>query len=620
MPTASNTVNPGLTSAMQSALSGLDAASRRLALSADNLSNVNNPDHTVKTIDVHSVLLNGVGCGIQTGEVRRIVNDVLLEQVRLQITDTAYADQLNVLYRSIQERFGSPMGETGLPQRIRTFANSLSALSNSPETNIHLSNVISTTQNLTPELKSLGEYIQYLRSNCDFHISDAVKQVNQALDHIKQLNQKIVENYNVGLPTVGYQDQMDSALRTIAQYVNVQVNQQTFNHSSGQSLPGLIDITLKNGISLVQGVTVHPIDFEPTTNFSPALLQPTPMTVNGQDINQTLSQGMIGACIQMRDNILPGLQNDLDTLTITLRDEVNKVHNLGSGYPPAQQLVGQRTFPNGLATPFTGQGTLRIALVDQGTGACLETIEYDLANAATVQDLCTHLTGTQIQVGLNADNTLVVASTQANAGIAITSVGNAPATETLTGQSLGFSHYFGLNDFFITPSFVIGDGQPIHGITNEFRLHPVIAQNRQLISRGQLNTQAVGAPLVPGVLPQQLALYSGDQSIIQRLSDSLNKEISFPASTNLSPRSESFSSYAGDIISYNAVSAKNNQNVYDSKKKQLDLVKASFQNLSGVNDQEEILNILREQRFYALSSKVAQIINKLYDSLISIMG
>ncbi len=82
-----------LTNALNTAVSGLNVAQRSLALVSQNVANANNPDYSRKVAQQESVSLGGNAGGVRISEVRRIIDQFLIDEVR---TATSNAERYEV--------------------------------------------------------------------------------------------------------------------------------------------------------------------------------------------------------------------------------------------------------------------------------------------------------------------------------------------------------------------------------------------------------------------------------------------------------------------------------------------------------------------------------------------
>ena len=94
--------------------------------------------------------------------------------------------------------------------------------------------------------------------------------------------------------------------------------------------------------------------------------------------------GELRGILTVRDQIIPGVIDDLDKLAYTLADQVNQVHQLGTGLDG----VGARDFFTPLALQAGAATSLAVALTDYSqVAAGLTSAPGDNSNALALSDL-----------------------------------------------------------------------------------------------------------------------------------------------------------------------------------------------------------------------------------------
>jgi flagellar hook-associated protein 1 FlgK len=314
--------------------------------------------------------------------------------------------------------------------------------------------------------------------------------------------------------------------------------------------------------------------------------------------------------IDARDVTLPAVQAEIDKLSQVLRDQVNAVHNAGSGVPPAKTLTGTRTFADPTTDTITTTAGIRIAVVDS---AGKFVANYDLAAGTyTVEQIETLIDtnlATFASASTSADGPLSISANAAGNGIALIDLGtqNVLHTDGVTTYE-GFSNYFGLNDFFATPGKVQGDS--IAGLSALLQVRGDIVGNPARLSRATLE-----AATVPASVAGDTALAAGDNSIAQALADKFLEPLSFAAAGNLSLTTTTLAGYAAEILSANAVSASLAEKTAGFKSSLVQELTYRTQSLSGVNVDEELQNMVVYQNAYRATARIVQVVSDLFDVL-----
>ncbi len=355
---------------------------------------------------------------------------------------------------------------------------------------------IRRAQDLIGNLQGMSESIQDQRLQADQSIADVVSQINSATAQIDQLNDDIVSSNTVGRDVTDLRDQRDLELDKLSKLVDIRYFYRT---------DGDVVVFTSGGRTLVD--TVPPV----VTHSSAAAMDATSSHAQGQisgifvgsaiagnDITNEVREGVLKAKIELRDEILPNLQGQLDELAAKLRDSVNQIHNRSAGFPGAQSMSGTRQFIGDSVQTITlgatdGTEDVKIILFDadgnQSSSTSLNTImqtnSFTDSNGAvtiggsaqasrgpwSISEVASHLDGwlkanasatatatlnseSKLEINLNTTSLNLVfrdevatadGSAAADASIQFDSNGDGVNDETASG----FSSFFGLNDFFV---------------------------------------------------------------------------------------------------------------------------------------------------------------------------
>ena len=169
-------------------------------------------------------------------------------------------------------------------------------------------------------------------------------------------------------------------------------------------------------------------------------------TAATDDITPEITGGQLNGLIDLRDEVLPNLQSELDQLATTLLNRVNSQHNTGTAFPPPTTLTGTHSFAS--TDRLTATGTIRISTIDRTTGNVVA--NYDSPGLNTITSVGALLTSINGALGagtatLDTDGKLVLTSGVATRGIAI-NVNNSAIT-VVGAETRNFGHFFGSNDF-----------------------------------------------------------------------------------------------------------------------------------------------------------------------------
>ena len=302
--------------------------------------------------------------------------------------------------------------------------------------------------------------------------------------------------------------------------------------------------------------------------------------------------------INLRDNVLPGAQAQLDQLATSLQSSVNAVHNAGTSVPPPATLTGTATVS--ASTPLSPlTGTVRLA-VATSAGNLVSSYDLNLATVSgsppTVGDLVSAINGTTSTSGVSAsisNGHLVLSTAASGDGVAINEM-----TSSVGSAGEGLSDYFGLNDL------LTGTGASNLAVRSDIAANP-----------GLLATATLSSSASPSVGSQVLS--SGSATVANNLSSALTGSTSFSSVAGLGATTTSFASYAADIVASVASQASQASSNYTSQQSMQSAFKSSMSSESGVNLDQETARLSTLQNQYTASAELLQVINQMFSALMS---
>jgi flagellar hook-associated protein 1 FlgK len=575
--------------ALNTAVTGLNAVQSALQIASNNVSNANTEGFTRKTVDTLPLLLSGAGVGVSLSNISRQVNDVLIRDMRNQLAEIGALKVNDEYFTRTQDLFGTLDSNTSLTAAITDFGTAVQALEGSPDEPALQQQVIAKAEALTRQFNSVAKDVQTMRADADKSITDSITVVNTQLKNIQELNESIARASAIGDPTANLLDERDKAVATLAEHMQI----TTYTRPTGE-----IVIMTKGGRTLLDGSA-------PTLTHTPAAAVDASVTyggggfdgimLNGTDITSELTSGKIGALIAMRDTTLPNLGSEVDNLATKIFDEVNAIHNDGAAYPPPNSLTGTQTVAAGDA--FAGTGTFNLAVVDSSGLLVAPPISIDVSTYATVGAVVTALNtalganGTAAIVG----GKVVVTATGASNGIVIDEGDTA-----IGANNRGFSHYFGLNDFFV--------GDTSTNLAANMSVNPAVGATPTHISRGGLDPAAAAAG--------DVALTVGDNTVIQRIAAKFDEALSFGASGELGALTVTMDNYASQILSVNAAQSADATSTLNYKQGLFDDIKYRADSASGVNIDEEMASIVQLQNNFGAIARVISVTQQLMQVLV----
>lgn len=591
-----------LSTAIQAGISGRDLAQNNASIIANNISNVNTPGYNRKQVVSESIVLSGVGAGVRATDVRRITDMYKVEQVRTMTSTINKMDILNTYYTNFNTQLGQPGQNNALTTSISNLKKNFELLSMRPESGGSKSSVIFAAQNLANDLSRLSDLTQAARKTADQQMYGCVEDVNTILQTIDALNREIVYIAGQGFSNVELLDKRDESLRQLAELMDFRV---TYENNDSVSL-----FTTRGDVLIM--TELHQLTFEVTAGIS-AGASYAGGTVNGilvdgdptKDLTTVITGGKLGALIQARDEEFPAFQQALDELTGQMRDQINAIHNEGTSYNVPNTLMGTR-IGLGPGTAVVGSGTVSVAIVDRATGNLVENTIIDLSGVTAVADVINQINATaNATASLDANGALNIQANSAGYGIAIASTSDPVATITDGPNQYGFSHYFGLNDFFVTGNVASGVSP---GISSMLTIHSSILNDMSQIANGVLDTAgAVG----------ERVLTVGDNGTLINLAKSFSQAVNFAAAGKVPPMATTLEDYAAVCIYYTADSGHQAHSLFESQGDIFHQTLNILDSIRGVNLQEEMMSLMEWQRQLKVCTQVILTAEEMLDMMMS---
>lgn len=299
------------TIALNSALSGLKAAQQALSTVSANIANASTPGYTRKILPQQTLIVNGTGAGVTTGALVRNVDTTLMKSLFGQVSTTQSALVKSTYLDRVQDFHGASEAQSAISNRIGALSDAFSNLSSSPDSAMYLSQTVSAAQSVAKNLNDYTALITDLRKQSEIEISAYVTEANNALSTIAKLNLQIAQLTGGGQSSADLEDQRDTALRNLSQYMQV----STYTDQNN-----VVVVSTKQG-QLLADTKAQQLVFNKSDNVTSTSYYPGGglnglyiNSVGGSEINANSIGGAMGGLFELRDQILPQYQAQADEL------------------------------------------------------------------------------------------------------------------------------------------------------------------------------------------------------------------------------------------------------------------------------------------------------------------
>lgn len=351
--------------ALSNAITGLKASQRALGVISDNIANANTEGYTRKVADLSSLVYDGQGSGVEVARISRSVDEYMMRDRRDEVSELKEVEIMGRYLEEIQDFFGEPADNNSISSRVNALQTALEEYAVNPEDSFNQKQVLTTIETLGTELENMYFELEHMRGQADDEIATRVSEINSLLEQIDTYNVEIVRDVAKDQDTGALRDKRDVALNRLAELIDISY----FERGDGD-----VVISTRGGTTLLDVDPVE-VNFSTATDlrseiaYDPDRLPSTSTvgTISGiyvgdtqsedTDITQELRGGEIKGLIEIRDELIPSLEAELNSLVTTLRDELNRVHNENTAFPPPNTLNGQVNFYKYDATTTGGVTT-----------------------------------------------------------------------------------------------------------------------------------------------------------------------------------------------------------------------------------------------------------------------
>lgn len=392
-----------ISTALNSAMSGLTAASRASAIVSENLANAMTPGYARRSLVLSSNALTGPG--VQAVGIQRHSDPGILANRRMADAEYGMASTLAGFHTRFESLVGTATDEGSISARLAEFESSLIAAASRPDSEQRLEMVAVRAGDLAQSISDAAEGVRSMRTQADHAIGAQVDRLNQALSNVQELNTRITATSSGGGSTAALLDQRQMLIDEINAIVPVNVVER--DH-------GQIALYTNGGAVLLDGPAAT-LSFSVTPYVVPEMSVDTGtlsgLQINGVSVrtgsqNSVMQGGTLAAEFQIRDELAVAAQADLD---VVARDLIERFETAsldttvatgdpglftdgGSAFDVTQEVgLAGRLKLNSLVDPAQGGESWRLRAGlgatdpgEQGDAQLLQAFEQILGELRTV--------------------------------------------------------------------------------------------------------------------------------------------------------------------------------------------------------------------------------------------
>lgn len=327
-----------LTSALLTAQSALTTVSKQTALVSRNIAGASDPNFTRRIGSVVSGPNGSTFLSVTRSADAALLAKYIESNSKLGASDTLQGglDRLSGIY-SASNGSGSPSALLG------DLRDSLQLYASQPGNTSVGEAAVTKAVSLANALNRGTQEVQKLRQDADSDIADSVKNLNTLLEKFETINTRVINGTRAGTDVSDYLDQRDCLLKEISGEIGITTLVRGDND---------VVIFAESGVTLFEG-SPRTVSFTPTSAFS-AGTGGNEVYVDGVPLSHSTFQqpygtGRLSGLLQLRDEIAPAYQNQLDEIARSL---VSMFAEKDQGTPPTLPTVpGLFTYAGAPAMP-----------------------------------------------------------------------------------------------------------------------------------------------------------------------------------------------------------------------------------------------------------------------------
>lgn len=302
-----------ITSALNSAMTGLTANARLSQVTSENLANALTPGYSAQRLNLSS---GQYAPGVRIGDIDRSINPALQSSARkaeAEYSQTGvYADFYNIMSGLV----GTVDDSTSIAAQISNLDAAMVEAIARPDSTERLHDLSVKADLIVRSITNAADGLNKQRVAAESSIDAQVTTLNSQLKELEKLNARIVVSQAAGIPTTAMEDQRDLLIDAVNTAIPVNVVQRD---------QGRVALYTVGGEALLDGKASE-LSFDAKRNIEPQMTIDngllSGLEINGRLVDTSTSGALRGGTLvaqfDIRDNVAIEAQNDLDAMAMDL--------------------------------------------------------------------------------------------------------------------------------------------------------------------------------------------------------------------------------------------------------------------------------------------------------------
>lgn len=534
-----------------------------------------------------------LGSGAEVSSITRVRSEYVEAQIHAENGGQQYYDVISSTFTRVQDILGEP-SDNGINGQMEGFFNAWEDLSNDPESTSGRTNLREAALGLVNFVNEVDFKLRSELTDINTQISERVVRLNSLATQVAAINKQIIEIEGSGkgdsLKANDLKDSRDSMIEEMSGLINARV---IANSNGGVSV-------LIQGHPIVTNEFAHPVGLRQ----NPADPDRPLLEFTSSRIPLAVNSGEIAGLTRMRDVEIPAVRQKLAELMTAFTNRVNVLHLEGYGLDGSKgraffsdiehrRAEGQNFWP-ATTTRDTTLDVLGITSGDffvQGHRIVIEDKEVLPGTTVTLGQLLDRIDAA------NIDTRSVLDLTAGAPRIRISQYNPVSADTQLTIKD-GTSNFFELSGLKDIAIMDIPLEPKYQNSLYNFNLNSPIMQSLDTIAAA--GDDGLGFP------------GPGDNRTALNIADLKNDTAAIFQTT--------FSEYFQATVATLGSTAQNAERSLNSQKLVMEQLDARRQEISGVNLDEEAVNLIRYQRAFEACARAITTVDEILDLIANRLG
>lgn len=561
-----------LFSALDIARAGMLVSQVQLDVTGHNIANVNKEGYSRQRVEVTTRVPNyrpygAIGRGPTISDIKRIRETFLDQIFREQNPALGRTETIANYFERIQDIFQEP-GETGLSSHLSSFFDALQDFTNNVEETPVRVSLVQEGEALSQSLNEIARQIYLLESNANEEIRNTVPEINSLLSRIAELNKTIRDTEITGKSANDLRDNRDLLVDQLSKIVAITTRERD---------DGQVNILL-GGVEIISGDNYRALKTTADSTIDPT--RPDFLSVVFEDNSEKaiIPDGSLAGLLYIRDVELKEIKGQIDEIARAVAGSINQIQSQGRGLELYTNMIKST-----------------IAVADTGTALTSNNLPYSI-NDGSFQLLAYDNAGNIVETLTvpisSASTTLTDIANQIDGSSFFSAVADADGYLSITPTS-GYSFRFANDTSGVLTA--IGMNPFFTGYTAS-----TIAVNRDLVNNPRLISSGYSLDLNE----------TGDNSASLDMASIRTQRI-------LSNNTQTADDYYQSIIVQIGINARANLDVLEMERSFVNDFNNRKQEVSGVNLDEEISNLILYQRAFEASARIVTVTDSMLETLLN---